>query len=173
MPLIWRKKKNIKVFKGGIESLTGKKADIIVLSHVVEHFTDVRREFEKIKRILNYGSYVYIEVPGVCDLKNKKEYNYDYQIYSIMAHIYNFNLTSLRSVIEPLGFKYISGNEFVRSLFQYDSASKPSIDFSHNYEYIIEHLKQAEKKRTGKLSITARIKRKLNRIYKNIMNKLQ
>ena len=40
------KKKNIDVFQGGIESLIGKKADIVILSHVVEHFCNIKAEFE-------------------------------------------------------------------------------------------------------------------------------
>ncbi|MCX5782673.1 MAG: class I SAM-dependent methyltransferase [Elusimicrobia bacterium] len=162
------RKKNIEVFQGGIESLIGKRADLVILSHVVEHFYNIKAEFEKIKGLLNKGAYVYIEVPGVCDLVNKSEYNYSYPIYSVMAHMYNFNLTSLRSVIEPLGFQFIDGSEFVRSLFLYDPSHKANVDISHNYEYTIQCLKAAENKRTMKLPLHRRIKRK----FKYILNKV-
>lgn len=157
------KKKNIEVLNGGVESLVGRKADLVVLSHVVEHFFDIRKEFDKIKLLLNKGAYVYIEVPGVCDLKNKGEYNYNYLLYSVMAHIYNFNLTSLRSVIEPLGFKYIYGDEYVRSIFKYDPQHGSNVDVSGNYVNTMTYLRELEVIRTdiearNSTQITSKIK---------------
>jgi len=157
--VILAKTKNIRSFQGGIESLAGEKADLVILSHVVEYFTNIRVEFDKIKKLLNTGALVYIEVPGVCDLDNKREYNYNYLIYSVLAHMYNFNLLSLRSVIEPLGFKFIAGDEFVRSIFCYNPAYKSVLDVSHNYAETIRVIQKAEAKRISndmRVSLKAR-----------------
>lgn len=163
------KKKNIKAMRGGIDSLSGQKADIVILSHVVEHFSNIRNDFDKIKKLLNPKAYIYIEVPGVCDLLNKSEYNYDYLIYSVMAHINNFNLTSLRSVVEPMGFRFIIGDEFVRSLFQFDPSGKSNVDFSNNYEYTLSYLRRVEEKRK-KNPFFARAKRKASNLLHNYLN---
>ncbi len=162
------KKKNIKAVKGGIDSLSGQKADIVILSHVVEHFSNISNDFNEIKKLLNPEAYIYIEVPGVCDLLNKSEYNYDYLIYSVMAHMYNFNLTSLRSVVEPMGFRFIAGDEFVRSLFQFDPSGKPNVDFSNNYECTIRCLKRAEEKRKQN-PFFARVKRKASYLLHKLL----
>ena len=141
------RERNIEVHKGGIDSLQGIRADIVILSHVVEHFVDIKGEFDKIKELLEKEGYLYIEVPGVCDLMNKREYDYNYLIYSVLAHIHNFNLLSLRSVIEPLGFKFIAGDEYVRSIFQYHPSHTANLDVSGNYLHILECIKQAERRR--------------------------
>lgn len=150
------RQRNINVYKGGVESLLGKKADIIILSHVVEHFGDISKEFEQIKKLIKENGYLYVEVPGVCYLKN---YDYHYIAYTAFVHNYNFNLLSLRSVIEPLGFKFIAGDEYVRSLFQYKPSHICDLDVSNNYFNIIKRLKQLEEKR---------IKENKSKIYKLI-----
>lgn len=140
-------KKNIDCRLGGVKSLEGEKADIVILSHVIEHFVDIKSEFESINKLMKKGSYLYIEVPGVEDLVNRAEYGYDYLLYSVMAHIYNFNLASLRSVVEPLGFEFISGDEYIRSVFRFNPGYRSSLDLSGNYKRIISALESAEKKR--------------------------
>lgn len=141
------KEKHIEVYKGSVDSLIGKTADIVILSHVVEHFTDIKAEFEEIKKLLKMESFLYIEVPGVGELINKSEYGYNYLVYSVMAHMYNFNLTSLRSVIEPLGFEFIAGDEYVRSIFCYNPSHLSGVDVSRNYEQTMRSIQKAEEKR--------------------------
>lgn len=161
--------RGINVYKGAAESLAGKKADIAILSHVVEHFGDIKGELKKIKPLVKEGGYLYVEVPGVCYLK---DYDYNYIVYSAFVHNYNFNLLSLRSVIEPLGFKFIAGDEYVRSLFQYQPSHICNLDLANNYSTIINTLKQLEEKRqrmtssrAGRLITAAsRIKSRLVRL---------
>ena len=51
------------------------------------------------------------------DKTNKSEYLYDYQDYSVLAHIHNFSLDTLSLVFKNFGFDLIKGNEYVRSVF--------------------------------------------------------
>lgn len=140
-------KKNIDCRLGGVASLAGEKTDIVILSHVIEHFVDIRAEFEAINKFMQKGSFLYVEVPGVEDLVNRAEYGYDYLLYSVMAHMYNFNLASLRSVVEPFGFEFIRGDEYIRSVFRFNPGHRPNLDLSGNYKRIISSLECAEKKR--------------------------
>lgn len=64
-----------------------------------------------------------------------------------MAHMYNLNLTSLRSVIEPLGFEFIAGNEYVRSIFCRNPSHRFAVDVSQNYDRTMHSIQKAEEKR--------------------------
>ncbi len=111
--------RKINTVQGGMKDLTKLgKADIVILSHVFEHFTDLKVAMAQLKMLVHDESYIYIEVPGINDLENKKEYKYNYQMYSVLAHTYNFSLRSLTNVLNYGGFELISGDEFVRSLFK-------------------------------------------------------
>lgn len=140
-------KKSIDCRLGGVASLAGEKADIVILSHVLEHFIDIKAEFESINKLMHKESYLYVEVPGVEDLVNRAEYGYDYLLYSVMAHMYNFNLATLRSVIEPFGFRFIEGDEYIRSIFKFEPGHRPNLDLSQNYKRTMFSLESAEKKR--------------------------
>lgn len=98
--------------------------DVIILSHVLEHVVDISFFLEKIKKIGHDNTLIYIEVPGVLDLKNKVEYDYSYQNYSVLAHIYAFSLTTLSNVLCSKGYKLIKGTEFVRAIFSRNSSEE-------------------------------------------------
>lgn len=149
--------RNIDCRLGNAASLIGEKADIVMLSHVIEHFVDIKAEFKVIKKLLNEGAYLYVEAPGVGDLINRKEYGYNYLIYSVMAHMYNFNLTSLRSVIEPLGFEFIAGDEYIHSIFRFNPSYCGKLDLSQNYTQVMAMLEAAENKRK-KIALTYKSK---------------
>ena len=128
------------------------KADILILSHVFEHLPDLHQALEEIKNLIHSKSIIYIEVPGVKDLINKDEYLYDYQDYTVIAHTYNFSLTTLRNVLSSVGFECLYGDEFVRAIFR--SSAKDS-DFINDHDNIIQslntlYLKYLEKINTNK-----------------------
>jgi SAM-dependent methyltransferase len=154
--------KGLIVIQGGVEALEDKKFDILILSHVVEHFSNLDRELGRIKSLMKHGGIVYVEVPGVCDLENKHEYSYNYNIYSVLAHMYNFNLTSLRYVMESNGFKFVKGNEYVRSLFQISTDNSTRVDITKNYKNTMECLDRAIKKQM-------RMERKPSRMFKKFI----
>ncbi len=163
------KTKGVDCRLGGIDSLVGEKADIIILSHVIEHFINLKNELEDIKKLMTEKAYLYIEVPGVGDLVNKSEYGYNYLIYSVLAHMYNFNLVSLRSVLEPLGFEFVAGDEYIRSVFRFNPSHRTKLDVSGNYKQIILSLESAEEKRK---SIELRNRLRLSHIVCQLAKKV-
>jgi len=166
--------KGLFVTQGGSATLADEKLDIVILSHVVEHFPNLDRELGGIKSLMKHEGIVYVEVPGVCDLENKYEYSYSYNIYSVLAHMYNFNLSSLRYVMESNGFKFVKGNEYVKSLFQISTDDCPQVDVTGNYKNTMECLKRALKKQTQVESETGRLlKSFIKKIVKRIRRLIQ
>jgi len=135
--------KGIKTIQGGFKELaTCGKADILILSHVVEHLPCLNTALNYIDEITHSESLIYIEVPGVLDLKNKKEYFFNYQIYNVLAHTFNFSLNTLSAVMNKKNFVLIEGDEYVRSVFKKGKPPKSSISY---YKDILEGLDSAYK----------------------------
>lgn len=138
------KENQVAVVKGGFDEIRiFGRADILILSHVFEHFPDLSLALSQINAVINDDSLVYIEVPGVNDLENKKEYSFNYQYYSVVAHTYNFSLQSLCNVMSAGGFRLIDGDEYVRSVFVRD---KSGTNFASAYEKSIYALQRASSK---------------------------
>jgi 2-polyprenyl-3-methyl-5-hydroxy-6-metoxy-1,4-benzoquinol methylase len=140
------KEKGITTFHGGMESLFTKAPfDILILSHVFEHFIDLKKSLKLIDQLTHEQSLIYVEVPGVVDLVNKPEYMYDYQDYTVLAHIYNFSLSTLSNIFLTQGFKLVKGTEFVRAVFQKNVESPQSVSFNPYSEIMAALLKAREK----------------------------
>jgi len=136
------KNKGLNTLVGGMNELKKiGKADILILSHIFEHFPNLNESMKEIYELTHEDTLIYIEVPGVKDLKNKKEYFYDYQDYNVLAHTYNFSLTTLSNVMGKGGFKNIYGDEFVRSIFKRDNNT--NFVLKNDFKNIIESLKEA------------------------------
>ena len=107
------KEKGLNLFHGGIEILEGldKKADLIILSHVLEHFNDIGEELDRISKLLSDEGVLYIEVPGLysCDLNTLFQ----------NAHNWQFNRTTLTYVMRACGWDEIYTDERIKSLWKY------------------------------------------------------
>jgi len=132
--------------QGGIEVLLDKgPADVVILSHLFEHVVDLKKFLSQIEKISHEETLVYVEVPGVIDLKNKPEYEYDYQDYCVVAHIHNFSLSTLVNIFESRSFLALKGTEFVRLIVS-KSGDKLSLASPDPYSEIIEALNSADEK---------------------------
>ncbi|MCR3757807.1 class I SAM-dependent methyltransferase [Clostridium felsineum] len=140
--------------------------DLIILSHVMEHFLDINRELNIIKKLLKKNGVLYIELPGVFNM----HYSYDCDFLKSLqnAHTYYFTLGTLKQVMELNGFLYINGDESIKSLFRvsqkktnnktdhfYKDIKSYLIDLENNREKYVEEYKkfqsaQAEKERNFK-----------------------
>ncbi|MBA3029873.1 MAG: class I SAM-dependent methyltransferase [Desulfobacteraceae bacterium] len=118
--------------------------DLVILSHVFEHFVDLPAELEKLTKILKPSGLVYVEVPGVMSLHKKSEYDFDYLMYVTHAHNYHFNLTSLTQIFNLSGFELVRGNEEVETVFR---KGFQRIDISKNYEQLKTYLVFLEQNR--------------------------
>ena len=140
------RKLGLTVRNGGLETFESEKAaDVLILSHVFEHFSDLNEALDSIENITHENSIVYIEVPGVIDLENKKEYSYSYQIYSVVAHIHNFSLSTLTNVFGARGFRLIKGTEYIRAVMSKNIKSHQLIS-NDPYNEIMLSLKRAQDK---------------------------
>ncbi|MEI6311215.1 MAG: methyltransferase domain-containing protein [Bacteroidota bacterium] len=83
--------------------------DLIILSHVMEHFNEPIKEMQKLIRKIKKGKYILIEVPGMFA---DNPYKY-YPIRHLQkAHVYNFFYADfLKLFMERLGLQVIYINE--------------------------------------------------------------
>ena len=168
------KRYGINVFCGGGDTFLRNniKVDILILSHVFEHFINLREEKKIMAEIIDNNGIVYIEVPGILDLKNKFEYDCDLLKYFTFAHIYHFSLTTLRNSLNP-EFDLLEGDEYVRSIFVKNICNNGhSSHFMNDYKHIIHSLHDLEAFRTQylannpKRSLHYRLLRKIKRLGK-------
>ena len=137
------RKIGLNVIKGSLKEVSFRKLkfDLIILSHVLEHFVDIQKELEYLKSIMKSGALVYIEVPGVMTLHKKVEYSFDFMKYFTHAHAYHFNLTSLTQIMNKNGFILIKGNEEIEAVFK---TGVQHVDANLNYQNIIDYLSLLE-----------------------------
>lgn len=134
------RKNNIDFYLGDAATLVknGVKCDLLILSHVLEHFVDIKFHLDCIRRLLNKNGLLYIEVPGVMDLKNR--YGCDYAKYVTGAHIYHFNRATLVHYVEREGFHCIYADEYGRGVFEINGNRETGIDLSTNYDTTLHYL---------------------------------
>ncbi|MES3037958.1 MAG: hypothetical protein V4736_08630, partial [Bdellovibrionota bacterium] len=83
----------------------------------------------------------------------KEEYNFDFYLYSVIAHTYCFNLTSLKSVVESAGYELVQGTEFVRSVFKVNKNNLGIFKAdSNNVDQVVEVLNRAEEARAIRIN---------------------
>lgn len=154
--------KDIKTIHGGMDELRAAgKADILIMSHVCEHLPDLQQATQQIEKLIHEETLLYVEVPGVADLENKREYSYSYQDYCVLAHTYNFSLSTLAYVMSKQGLKLLEGDEYVRAVFK---KGTPQNQFKSAYEQIMTALQRA---RVKEMALT---KRKNHPVVKYIRN---
>lgn len=93
--------------------------DVVILSHVVEHFADPMKELEIVSQLVAENGHAYVEVPGVLAIHRKPEYDYEFLRYLTVAHTYHFSLATLTDVLSQAGFEPIVGNEEVRMVVRH------------------------------------------------------
>ena len=124
---------------GDLESLAsdGKMADLLILSHCVEHMSDVDLAFRQAAEIIGEQGYLYVEVPGIrglirpqseCEIVDGYGASNDLLGYLQVEHNFCFDLTTLSAFAERNGLRRIAGDEIVRAIFVVDANQpvKPS-----------------------------------------------
>lgn len=114
------KKEGLELVEGDSSALRNfGKADIVVLNHVLEHFFNPITEVKKISSLLKPSGILYIAVPGL--LNHRKSYG-SLRWYLQNAHVYNFYFSSLEYILNKAGFRKVSGNERIKSIFVKDKS---------------------------------------------------
>ncbi len=114
--------------------------DIIVLSHVLEHFTDLGKELGVIRSLLKEDGCLYIAVPGIKNL-SFGAYQADFLLMLQNAHIFNFTKKSLCRVLKKYGFESIFCNEGIFGVFK---KCEPEEKGENVYEETLDYLKRTE-----------------------------
>jgi len=122
---------------GSINDLKLKeKPDIVIYSQVTEHILNPIEEFQNLKKFLKPESLVFIEVPGIKNLQYA--YHLDFLKYIQNAHIYYFTLNSLNNCMKKAGYKLISGNERIRTIFKIGEIDDYKDDYSQTMNFLID-----------------------------------
>lgn len=132
---------------GGIEDAVkvGEKYDIVILRHVLEHFLDPLSELVRLKQLVSNNGLLFVEVPGVLNLKN---YSYDPLNYFDVFHPYSFSLKTLTFLLNRAGYSLVSGNEHIYSYWKISNKSEiPELDLNLEFDRIVNHLLKLERNR--------------------------
>ena len=116
---------------------------LIIYSHVLEHIREPGRTLQQVRELLSVDGYLYIEVPGVLDVR-RNVFQGDFLKTFHLAHVYNFSLTTLTNLVTKHGYSLVAGNEEVRSLFK---PGKCSITAASDYATISKYIKDTEARR--------------------------
>jgi SAM-dependent methyltransferase len=128
------------VRSGGPEALLSSAPfDVVILSHVAEHFPDPVESLTAVRHLGHPETLYYVEVPGVLTIHRKPEYGYRFDRYLTLAHTYHFTLATLAATMARAGFELQRGDEEVRSVFKAGEADVPALD-SRLAPQILEYL---------------------------------
>lgn len=160
--ITYLKEKDIEAHIGGIEVLDklNYQYDLIILSHVAEHFYDFKNELSQIIKYLKKDGMIYIEVPNL-----DSKYNLD-QFQN--AHNYYFTKNTLLHYTSLLDLKYEYVDEKVNDIHL-------GAIFSKNNEQTFIYNQKSEIKKIifyhkNFLTFGNFIKKKRSEIYETIKN---
>lgn len=119
------KEKGLDLYCGDFYDYTiGQSFDLLILSHVFEHFLNPLYELRRILDKIKVGKYVYIEVPGIFNID--KAYNTPI-LYFQNAHTYNYFKDYLVEIFESFGLRVVYGDEICRFVVQRISGQIPDV----------------------------------------------
>ena len=142
-----RKKTSLNLVVGGVNQLKkfGKKAELVIINDVFEHFLDLEAELQAIREVMEDGSYVFISVPGTFWwLKYRCRYDIMGMIQN--AHTYQFTPAILNYVMECNGFELMYGNEKIKAIFKKVSTFRDKKDVpTGEYKKALTYFRRVER----------------------------
>ena len=141
--LNYAKSKGINTIKGGLDKIDFK-PDIIILSHVMEHWSNFREEIKKLIQIQKIGETInYIEFPGIDSIKlGRREGDVIGDL--LVPHVYFFTSYVFENIMNRYGFEKLYVDSEIKSLFIYTGKKSNLIN---NYPKVFQDLILAEKRR--------------------------
>ena len=121
--LNFAKKFSFNIVEGGLEKVNFK-PDIIILSHVVEHWNNFEIEINRLIKLQKKNKTLnYIEFPGIDSLqKGRRQGDVLGDIH--VPHVYYFQTEVFENLMNRFGFKKIYMDSFIRSIFVYTGKKK-------------------------------------------------
>ena len=127
----------------------GRRPDLVIYSHVLEHVLDVGAELDRLRGVLAPSGIVYLEVPGIKRLD--AGYEDDFLRYLQNAHCYHFSLVTLTNLLAGHGFERIAGDDLVRSAFRVSdlpvAGTKADRAWEDDRAAVLRSLAEAERRR--------------------------
>ena len=111
-------------------------ADLVILSHVLEHLPNPKQSLEEISGLLIDGGYLYIELPGIFNIHRTYK---DPLRFLQNAHFYHFTLSTLSTLLADAGYHLVKGDEQIRALFCKEAVVEPVV-VSNQYRKISIYL---------------------------------
>ena len=148
------KSKGINLIYGDyIDFINDEEIDLIICSHVIEHFLNPIQEVQNIVKKIRKGGYLMIEVPGIFFLQKEKMNKWNIFSYFQNAHVIQFFYEEyLKYFFEAIGLKIIFSNERCTFLCQVpNDYEEKNIDSIYNNEMkkyvskIETYIKQSQK----------------------------
>ena len=141
--LNYARSKGIQSFKGGLEKINFK-PDLIIFSHVMEHWNNFDLEIRKLIEIQKVGETLnYIEFPGVDSLRDGRHQG-DILRDIHVPHVYYFTSYIFENLMNRYGFEKLYIDKEIRSIFIYTGKKMKLINY---YKRVINDIKEAEKTR--------------------------
>ena len=135
--------KRIESIKGGINEIEFK-PDIIILSHVIEHWNNFENEIQKLVKIQKKNETLnYIEFPGIDSLKKGRRGG-DFLGDLHIPHVYYFSSYVFENLMNRYGFKKIYLDSQIKSIFVYTGKLEKLVNY---FERCKVDLLEAEKTR--------------------------
>jgi SAM-dependent methyltransferase len=105
--------KGLNILHGDLSgySSSGKRPKLVILSHVLEHVSDVGRILDGIFNMIYPDGYLFVEVPGI-----RSQALRDPLAYFDAEHNYNFDLSSITRLMKQHPFRILYGDEYIRLL---------------------------------------------------------
>ena len=128
----------INILTGGIEKLidTKKKADLIILSNVIAHVTDLKKFMDGVKKLLNTDGYIFIETPGFRGwwdhIRVLRQYRKNFLDFIQFEFCYIFDLSLLNTLLNNYNLKLYHGDESIRSIFKINENKSGHLNKSFN-----------------------------------------
>jgi SAM-dependent methyltransferase len=132
-------------------------ADIVMLSHVVEHLSAPEAELSRIAARLRPGALLLIEVPGIFRIHRS---NLDVRSYLQNAHLYTFSAVTLRATCVRAGLAVIESDDTVRAVCR--TGARPGVAPREDWRRTVGYLRHCARgfgvyRRLGALPVIGRM----------------
>ena len=126
--LSYAKSKGIKSIKGGLDAIDFK-PDIIILSHVIEHWNNFDYEIKQLIKIQKKNETLnYIEFPGIDSIKTgRREGDILGDIH--VPHVYYFSSYVFENLMNRHGFEKVYLDSLIKSIFIYTGKTQKLINY--------------------------------------------
>ncbi len=135
------------LYAGGIEQLEklGKKADVVLCNHVIEHFAELEAQLKRIRELLNPGGLLLVGLPGTFWWPIHGYQGDILQLFQI-SHCWQFSLDSFQYVMNCLGFEMVYGDEMIRAVFRKVDRQRSKQDVApQEYTRVMGFLRRMER----------------------------